>query len=106
MISDLLVSIKEFIKFFLDPNELVMFLTEISLIIFIVIRLSIIKKIKGFYWLLLSFIFFSIATFFTLVEVFYHYTCLNFLEHVGYLLSISTLFMWEFFIIFNKRRDS
>lgn len=75
-------------------NEIVSLLLSLGILLFFLANLGRIRQIDGYHYLLGSFLAYITAMIFTLLETVAVEQALNFLEHLGYLVSAVLLAAW------------
>ncbi len=86
----------------IQENELITFIFCIVALFFAISNYKKIKSLPGLKIFIISFIIFAMGWFFTVIEGIIFEEVFNIIEHVCYICSSITMFIWA--IIFFKKR--
>lgn len=78
----------------MELTELISFIINFGIFIFIIINYKNVRSIIAFKILLISLIFLNIALIFTILEEYYYPDMLNLLEHIFYTLFSIGVLIW------------
>ena len=88
----------------IQENELVTFMICIGVLLFFIVNYQKLKKLSGYSLFLTSFILYTCAWCFTVIEGIIFEEVFNLIEHICYISSSSFMVVW-ILIVFWKRKE-